>query len=80
MDAQVDALDVGAAQPVRIAQLHATVDRGMDHDAARKRLVRVERDLEALAERRRSISRQSRLVEYVCSRPRGASSARGDAV
>ena len=50
MHAQVDARDVVRAQPVRVAQLHAAVDGRMDHDAAGERLVRVERDLEALAE------------------------------
>ncbi|MNN14600.1 hypothetical protein D3C81_1276740 [compost metagenome] len=49
MHAQLDALHVPGLHAL-LAQLHAGVDAGVDHDAAGKRLVGVERDLEAAAQ------------------------------
>ena len=45
-----DAGDLISGQAMLVAQLHTGVDGGMDHDAARKRFVGVERDFPAGAQ------------------------------
>ena len=42
--------DVGGREVVLLAQLHAGIDAGVDHDAASERLVGIERDLPVLAQ------------------------------
>ena len=48
--ADCHAFDVARLQAMRIAQLHAGIDAGVDHDAAGKGLVGVEADFKALAQ------------------------------
>jgi hypothetical protein len=72
---ELDARDLLGHHALR-AQLHAGVDAGVDDDAAGKRLVGVERDLEALAQLVGDLV-PARLVDTTCIKPRGASSGAG---
>ena len=48
--AELDLLDAFGREAMRVAQLDATVDRGMDHDAARERFVSVAEKLPRTAQ------------------------------
>ena len=50
MDPQLDSLDVLRLQAMRFSKLYATIDAGMNDDAAGKRLVRVVRDFEIFSQ------------------------------